>query len=351
MIKRVPIVDGHLDLAFNVVFGNRDLEHKSPQEIRALEAGMPEVDLCMATLSEMRKGGVAVGFGTLYAAPYISWTHPETPNEGGYKTPEDAEAQGLAQLEVYEGWHARGQIRLIKSKADLEHHLELWVRDGITGMVVLMEGSDPIVRPGDVPKWWARGVRIVGTSWGATRYAGGTGTPTGLTPEGRELIAALESQGMIVDASHQSWEAFADTLEVGVTRLMASHSNTFALTPTSNRHITDEMIQAIGATDGMIGTVLFNAFLEPKWTREDPSAPVTLENQVLGHMTHVANLIGWNHVGIGSDIDGGLGRNETPEGLETIADLRMIGAVVPEAEREGVLGGNWLRFLRKNLPS
>ena len=221
---------------------------------------------------------------------------------------------------------------------------------GITGMVVLMEGADPIVRPNDVSKWWDRGVRIVGTSWGATRYAGGTGTPTGLTPEGRELIAALEAQGMIVDASHQSWEAFADTLEVGVTRLMASHSNTFALTPTSNRHISDEMIQAIGARNGMIGTVLFNAFLEPQWTREDPSVPVTLENQVLGHMTHVAKLIGWNRVGIGSDIDGGLGRNETPEGLETIADLQMIGAVVPESEREGVLGGNWLTFLRKNLP-
>ena len=83
---------------------------------------------------------------------------------------------------------------MIKSKADLEHHLELWAVDGITGMVVLMEGADPIVRPSDVPKWWDRGVRIVGTSWGATRYAGGTGTPTGLTAEGRELIAALESQ-------------------------------------------------------------------------------------------------------------------------------------------------------------
>jgi membrane dipeptidase len=79
--KRVPIVDGHLDLAFNVLFDQRDLEHKSPQEIRELEAGMPDKDLCMATLSEMHKGGIAVAFGTLFAAPYISWTHPETPNE------------------------------------------------------------------------------------------------------------------------------------------------------------------------------------------------------------------------------------------------------------------------------
>jgi membrane dipeptidase len=348
--NRVPIVDGHLDLAINVTEDHRDLEHKTPQEIRALEVGKPDTDLCMATLSEIRKGGIAIAFGTLFAVPHISWIHPEKPNPNGYKTPEEAEAHGIQQLAVYEGWHARGQIRLIKSKADLEHHLELWAVDSISGMVVLMEGADPIVRPSDVPKWWDRGVRIVGTSWGPTRYAGGTGTPTGLTPAGRELITALEAQGMIVDASHQSWEAFADTLEVGVTRLMASHSNTFALTPTSNRHLSDEMIREIGARDGMIGTVLYNAFLEHQWTREDPSFPVTLENQVLAHMTHVANLIGWNHVGIGSDIDGGLGRNETPEGLETIADLEKIGAVVPEAEREGVLGGNWLRFLRKNLP-
>jgi membrane dipeptidase len=67
-------------------------------------------------------------------------------------------------------------------------------------------------------------------------------------------------------------------------------------------------------------------------------------------MTHVAGLIGWDHVGIGSDIDGGLGRDESPEELETIADLVRIGDVVPPETREGVLGGNWLRFLRQALP-
>jgi microsomal dipeptidase-like Zn-dependent dipeptidase len=55
----------------------------------------------------------------------------------------------------------------------------------------------------------------------------------------------------------------------------------------------------------------------------------TLDNQVLVHMMHVANLIGWQH--IVSDIDGGRGCNETLEGLETIADLVKIGAVVPES--------------------
>lgn len=346
------IVDGHLDLAHGVVSYHRDLEHMTPQQIRQAEAhkGPLEHGLAMVSLPELSRGGVALVFGTLFAMPRESWTHPGQINPDGYASPEDAEQMALEQLRVYEGWAARDRIRLVKSRADLEHHLELWASDRKPGLIVLMEGADPIVKPDDMRLWWDRGVRIVGTSWGPTRYAGGTGTPTGLTDIGRELIAAMRTEHVILDISHQSWEAFWDSMQVGPYRVIASHSNTFALTPTGNRHITDEIIQEIGRRDGVIGSVMFNRFLEPAWTREDRSTPVTLDHQVRAHMTHVAGLIGWDHVGIGSDIDGGLGRDESPEELETIADLVRIGDVVPPETREGVLGGNWLRFLRQALP-
>ena len=61
-------------------------------------------------------------------------------------------------------------------------------------------------------------------------------------------------------------------------------------------------------------------------------------------------LAGWEHVGIGSDLDGGFGRDESPAEIESIADLVKIGAVVPPEAREGVLGGNWIRFFMKSLP-
>lgn len=349
----IPIVDGHLDLAYNVVFGKRDLEHSTPQEIREADekSGLnKDGGLAMVSLSELSKGNVALMFGTLFSAPHIAWTNPDKPNPNGYQNPEEAEAQGLAQITVYEGWEARGRVRIVKNRADLEHHLELWAEDRKPGLIVLMEGADPIKTPDDLGMWWDRGVRIVGTSWGPTRYAGGTGSPGGLTDIGRELIAAMRAQKMVLDISHQAWESFWDSLEVGPYRVIASHSNTYALTPTGNRHISDDMIRAIGERDGVIGSVMFNRFLEPKWTNEDRKERVTLGNQVKAHMTHVADLIGWNHVAIGSDIDGGLGRDESPEELETIADLEKIGNIVPPEAREGVLGGNWLRFLGEALP-
>ena len=354
------IVDGHLDLAYGVVGYGRDLENMTAYEIRALEqqklasglisAVQAERGLAMCSLSDLERGKTAIVFGTLFASPAVSWTHPGTRFEGGYDTPEEAQAQGIRQLEVYEAWEKRGRIRIIKSKNDLEHHLKLRQSDGVTGLVVLMEGADPIVTPNDLSTWWSRGVRIVGTSWGATRYAGGTGTPTGLTSLGRELIAAMKSQGMILDASHQSHEAFWDSIEVGVHRVIASHSNSYTINPTSNRHITDEMVRAIGERNGRIGIVLFNRFLEQHWSRETPDYPVTLGGQVLAHLTHMANIIGWDKVGIGSDIDGGLGRDETPEGLDVHGDIVKIGDVVPPHARDAVLGQNWISFLREALP-
>ena len=340
-------------MAYNVVFGQRDLEHATPEEIRVADEknGLnKDGGLAMVSLSELSKGGVALAFGTLYASPYIPWTHPDEPNPNGYRTPEEAEAQGLAQLAVYEGWESRGRVRIVKSRNDLEHHLELWATDRKPGLIVLMEGADPIKTPDDLSAWWDRGVRIIGTSWGPTRYAGGTGSTGGLTDIGRELIAAMRAQKITLDISHQSWESFWDSMEVSPYRVIASHSNTYAFTPTGNRHIPDEIIRAIGERDGVIGAVMFNRFLEPKWTNEDRAERVTLEKQVKNHMTHVAELIGWNRVAIGSDIDGGLGRDESPEELETIADLIKIGNIVPAEAREGVLGGNWLRFLREALP-
>jgi membrane dipeptidase len=346
----IPIVDGHLDLAFSVTEYGRDLE----AEINAIRDREPEPHgmrgRATVSLPELRRAGVAVAFATLYAMPAESWTQPGVLNPGGYTTPQEAEAQALKQLAVYEGWASKGLVRIINSVVDLEHHLELWRADTVPGIVILMEGADPIVNPTDLPKWLERGVRIIATSWGATRYAGGTESPGGLTQIGRELVRGIVDAGVILDASHMSWEAFWESLDLGAQRVIASHSNAFKLRATTNRHITDAMIQAIGTRNGVVGVVLLNSFLDARWTREDRRVPVTLEGQVRAHLEHIAGLIGWDKVGIGSDLDGGFGSLETP-GLDTIADLQRIGEVVPEHARAGVLGENWLNLLRRHLPA
>jgi len=107
--------------------------------------------------------------------------------------------------------------------------------------------------------------------------------------------------------------------------------------------------RAVAARGGVIGLVLYNAFLEPRWKR-DQAIPVTLEQHLRRQAAYLADLVGWDHIGVGSDLGGGFGLEESPLEIETVADLYKSGAVVPAKAREAVLSSNWLNFLRTALP-
>jgi membrane dipeptidase len=94
---------------------------------------------------------------------------------------------------------------------------------------------------------------------------------------------------------------------------------------------------------------LYNGFLDVGWER-DPSVSVTLEEHLRRHANYMANMVGWEHLGIGSDLDGGFGFEESPAEIDTVADLYKVGAAVPAEVREAVLSSNWLDFLRSSLP-
>lgn len=334
------IVDGHLDLAVNVVVDGRDLTRPAA-EIRRTERRAE--GQATVSLPDLRRGDVGLIFATLFAEPDGAGY-----SASGYRTAREAERQALDQLDLYRRWEEDGEVRLIRSAADLHRHVAAWPADRRIGLVVLMEGADPIIRPADLDTWWERGVRIIGPAWGRTRYSGGTGDPGGLTGEGRELVAAMRDLGVILDVSHMSDEAFDDAAGIGVDAVIASHSNARALVP-GDRQLSDAMIVELGRRGGVVGIVLYNAFLDEAW-RGDRAVQVTFARQVRAHMEHVAGLIGWGGVGIGSDLDGGLGLEETPRDLDTVADLVLFGDVVPPAERDGVLGGNWRDFLGRALP-
>jgi membrane dipeptidase len=334
-----PIVDAHLDLAYNVL-GGRDLS-LSAAEVRALESRTDHE--CMVTLPELSRGGVAVVFGTLFVGPK-SW---DEDGEPVYESPPWESAQ--RQFGVYRAARDEGHARIVTSVSELDAHLELWERDSLPGIVVLMESADSIERPADLPRWWADGVRVIGPAWSRTRYAGGTHRPFGLTPAGRELVGRMAEQGVALDTSHLAEAAFWEALEIGAHTVCASHSNARALVE-GDRQLSDGMIRAVGERGGVVGLNLYNQFLHPGWSSDGEKPPVALED-VRRHAEHIAGLIGWAHVGIGSDLDGGLGVQETPAELDSIADLRLIGTVAPEAARTGLLGGNWLRWLRATLPA
>lgn len=344
----VPIVDAHLDLAHNVVDGGRDLTLPAA-DLRAREGrGAEQVT---ATLPELRRGGVALVFGTIFATPAGRDLGPAVPRSdqdrvAGYRTPAEAEAMGLAQLAVYEGWARDGLVRLVTSRTQLASHLAAWREDDVPGLVVLMEGADPIREPAALADWAARGLRIVGPAWSTTRYSAGTDAPGSLTPAGRELIAAANELGLAIDLSHLALDAAREALELA-DRIAATHVHPHALAPT-DRHLPDDVLAAVARRGGVIGVTLVNYFLDPGW-EPGSGRPVTVAEHWARHAAHIAGVTGWDHVGIGTDLDGGVGLEETPAEIDTVADLHVLGDAVPPEARAGVLGGNWLRWLEATL--
>lgn len=348
----MPVVDGHLDLAENVTLFGRDLTltlgSTHSEERRAARQAT-------VSLPEMQRGGIAVAVATVTPGFKAEDVAPGiVPASAMYRSSEEAESHALKQVALYERWERDGRVRLLRSSVDLDDHLKLWADDRITGLVLLMEGADPIVEVRDLPKWWARGLRMIGLTYGDTRYgrgvAGGSMTfrSGGLTPAGQELIREMAGMGLGWDVSHLTEEGVWQGLELRIPSVCASHANARALTPT-DRHLSDAVLHAIGVAGGVVGLVLYNGFLDPNWRRGE-STSVTVADQVRKQAEHIANISGWRSVGIGSDLDGGFGREESPVEIETIADLDAVGLAAPDEWREALLGNNWLRFLRAMLP-
>jgi membrane dipeptidase len=223
-----------------------------------------------------------------------------------------------------------------------------------------MEGADGIRSPGELAEWYDLGLRLIGLAWAGTRYCGGTGEPGPLTPEGRELIAAMADFNFVLDLSHMDEAAARESLDRYEGPVMATHANCAALLKgaETNRHLSDRIIEGLIERDGVIGLVPFNAFLKVGWQRKTGSRreEVSLD-ALIAHIDHICQIAGDSlHAGIGSDFDGGFGLQSVPHEMDSIADLQLIASGLKargyhELDIENILGGNWLRFLRRNLPS
>ena len=223
----------------------------------------------------------------------------------------------------------------------------------LLGFVISMEGADPILQPSQLEEWVGGGLRLLGlTHYGPGRYAGGTGTELGLTELGPPLLAEMERLGVTLDLTHCSDQAFWEALEHYEGLVLASHNNCRALVP-HQRQFSDEQLRAIFERDGVIGAAFDAWMLQPGWVSGQSTNEAVTLNTVVDHMDHVCQLAGNSrHAGIGTDLDGGYGREQSPCDLDTIADLQKLAGLLADRgysddDIRAMMHGNWLRLLRQ----
>ncbi|HLH69140.1 MAG TPA: membrane dipeptidase [Candidatus Dormibacteraeota bacterium] len=316
------IVDGHLDIAWNALAHGHRFD-------------APPARGHLVSRPALEAAGVGIVCCTIFCPP-SGWARS---NGFAYATPREAYLIARAQL----GYYRSAGLPLIRDRRDLDRHLRRWPRGGLAG-VLLMEGADPIESPAQMAWWAGQGVRIVGPAWGRTRYAGSTSEPGGLTPAGMELLRAMRATGTILDVSHLADQALAESLALWDGPIVASHSNARALVP-GDRQLEDRTVREIAARGGMIGVSFYGGHL-----RVDGRRPRLQD--VVRQVEHLASVAGSaEHVGLGTDLDGGFSAAQAPlRRLEQIGELRrLLLQRFTKRETEGILGANWIEFLRRNL--
>lgn len=354
------IFDAHLDLAWNAVEWNRNLERTVP-EIREFEShfdGIIPGD-CTVSYPEMVRGGIGIVIATLL--PRLHRRHKELTF---YQGRESTYAAAHGQLAYYRSLEKKGILKNLPDADALQAHAQLWQEylskpSGEAppiGYILSMEGASPILEPAQTDEWFEAGLRIVGPGhYGPNEYCHGTGSEGPLTSDGVQLLKEMDSVGMLLDATHLADESFWQALDLFEGPVLASHHNCRALVP-GDRQLDDNQIRALIARGSVIGVAFDNWMIQPGYVKKvTPSANVSIAD-VVDHIDHVCQLAGnANHSGIGTDLDGGFGKEQCPGDLDTIADLVVIPAILEKRgyskeDIEKIMSRNFLEFLEKSLP-
>jgi len=320
-----------------------------------------------------RRGGLDVPFMSIY-------------------TPAESEAQGTSyrlanrlidRVEALVG-RAPGKFTLARTSREAEQAHQR----GLIGLAMGMENGSPIEgKLENLAFFRSRGISYVTLAHSLSNHISDSSYDehrqwNGLSPFGREVVAEMNRLGIMVDISHVSDEAFFQVLEISRVPVIASHSSARHFTPGWERNMSDEMIKALAAKGGVIminfGSSFLTrdamewfeqmkeartAFLEhngldehdaqaeqfTKDYRESHPFPFAKLDDLVAHFTHVIDLVGVAHVGIGSDFDG-VG-DSLPEGMKDVSFYpALVGKLLAKGysttDIEAILGGNLLRVWR-----
>ncbi|WP_137870696.1 dipeptidase [Sphingopyxis sp. 2PD] len=248
-------------------------------------------------------------------------------------------------------WHAEklhravaasdGKLRAVATAADLDALLA--ARRGkplTTGALLSIEGLHPLEgKLANLGKLYAASFRMAGlTHFFDNDLAGSMHglKKGGLTPFGRQVVTAMEAKGMIVDIAHCSNACVADILKMARRPVVSSHGGVQA-TCKVNRNLSDEQIRGVAATGGLVGIGYWDAAI-------CDTSPASIAKA----MKHVRDLVGIDHVALGSDYDGATTVRFDTSKLVQVTQA-LIDAGFSDAEIRAAMGGNAVRVLKAGL--
>jgi membrane dipeptidase len=371
------IFDAHLDLSMNALEWNRDFT-RPISEIREREQGLsdkPDRGRGTVCFPEMRRGQIGICVATQIGR-YVKRGNPLP----GWNSPEQAWAQTQGQLAWYRAMEERGELKQIRTRKELQESVGRWTTteqslltstatdeqarrgEGTAprplGYILSLEGADSILSFKHLERSYEQGLRALGPAhYGPGLYAQGTDATGPFPARGRELLREMDRLKLILDVTHLTDEEFNEALDLYQGPIWASHSDCRALTP-HQRQLSDEQIKALAGRGAVIGAALDAWMMVPNWIRQQttPEQVGLKLEKLVEHIDHVCQVAGnAHHSGIGSDLDGGFGREQTPLDLETIADLQRVPELLrargySEEDVSLIAHGNFLRFLGTALP-
>jgi membrane dipeptidase len=340
--KQAIVVDTHIDTTQKLGREGWDfMALHEPPSTRSGQAGRG-ADNSHVDFPRMREGGLDAAFFSIYMAGTV--TGPE------------AVKRSLVMIDNVRRLAEQhpNEIMLATTAADVRAAHKA----GKIAALMGMEGGHMIDDSLSVLRDYARlGIRYltlthsVNTNWADS--SGDKPAHNGLTDFGKDVVRELNRLGVMVDISHVADKTFWDALDVSRAPLVASHSSCRAISG-HPRNMTDDMIKALAAKDGVIMINYSTSFLSNELyeatQKNVPQAerPRVSWEKIVEHIDHAVKIAGVTHVGLGSDFDG----TSVPDGMEDASKLPKITAALlekgySEQDVKNILGENILRLMEK----
>lgn len=345
MIAKYPAVfDGHNDLLARLWLSN----HTQPAQAFLTQQLTGQIDF-----QRCKNGNIMGGLFAIFVPPfnYVKQHHPEKlAKHATCFSHDDIRQICQQQLETIHKIEddSSGQIQICRTYQDL---IECQTQQKLA-VVIHLEGAEVIHHLDMLDQYYQAGLRSIGPLWNEPNQFGhglkasfphSPDTGLGLTDFGRELVKYCQSRSILVDVSHMNERAFWDCTDILTQPLVATHSNAHALCPQA-RNLTNTQLEAIRHSQGFVGINLDTAFLRADGQRNAETSFDVLIN----HILHIMHYVGEDHIGFGSDFDGGFMSNlwsDVSTFPEILKALEMAGFTAQQIEK--IAYKNWFNVLKR----